>query len=285
MLGLNLKTFNTPLPTSDYFKAIVEKGFSLIIAVGYGWGDIVETLAEKHPNVHFVLLDQRNPDFVSYETLPNITSLFFREDEAGFIAGALAGCTSVTGIIGAIGSNEAYAGEFIDGFTKGARYANADITVLTEYTDNFIDKNLAKEKANLVIAQGADILYAVVAEASDAVIETAYTSGIASIGAESNQFVPSYGGFIPFANLIKENYSIMGSTLKNVKGATYDAVLNWHAKTLTSGFITYSMENNGVAFMTFTAYQRIIPIPSHCASLKNQVRRDLIDGIIILDEF
>ncbi len=77
---------------SDYERNIelfAGQGFDLVIAVGPGMSEASLAAAEKHPATRFVIVDH------VYETYPaNLKGLAFREDQAGFLAGVLAGSMS-----------------------------------------------------------------------------------------------------------------------------------------------------------------------------------------------
>ncbi len=58
----------------------------LIVCLGFEYAEPVSAWASSYPNLTFVLVDTVVP-----ETLPNLVSVVFAEDEAGFLAGVAAG--------------------------------------------------------------------------------------------------------------------------------------------------------------------------------------------------
>ncbi len=266
-LGLTLKTFNTPLPDNTFFNDILLQDFDLVIAVGFGWSEAVSTFAPQYPEVSFAIIDV---SFDDYSVLPNVTSLIFKEDEAGFLAGALAGCYSQTGIIGAIGGIEAVPAvvRFVEGFANGATYARADITVLKDYLNSFSDTVLASERANLLIAQGADVLFAAAGGAGVGALEAANAANIAGIGVDTDQYL----------SLPEIQESIMTSAEKDVEFAANEAVRSWFAGVLLSGPITYSVRNNGVRLSPFRDFDSLIS--DTCKDLVTQIRADLASGAL-----
>ena len=74
---------------------LIERGCDFVVTVGSRTGSAVERLAVRHSSVHFIIVD--------YEPLPesrNVTGLVFAEDQAGFLAGALAGLVTERGTVG-----------------------------------------------------------------------------------------------------------------------------------------------------------------------------------------
>ena len=65
---------------------LIEAGYQLIITVGIRLGDTVVRLSKKHLDTNFVTID-----YAPYPRLSNVMGLVFSEDQAGFLAGALAG--------------------------------------------------------------------------------------------------------------------------------------------------------------------------------------------------
>jgi basic membrane protein A len=77
---------------------MIERGCAFIVALGGARGRAVERLAARYPGVHFILVD--------HEPLPdskNVTGVIFAEDQAGFLAGALAGLMTERGTVGFVG--------------------------------------------------------------------------------------------------------------------------------------------------------------------------------------
>ena len=69
-------------------------------------GNATRSIAEKYPTTQFAIVDH------SYKTYPaNLKGLVFREDEAGFLAGALAGLMSETKTVGLVAGEESLAAE------------------------------------------------------------------------------------------------------------------------------------------------------------------------------
>ena len=125
----------------------------LIIVIGteVGLADAVSTVASTYPNEKFGFIG-------GFVDLPNVASATFAENEAAFLAGALAAHLAVdnvnrTGVVGIIGSvsSDTTVNELIDGFLQGLDYANQTlqnvILLPTDYVGAYNDSETADEIA------------------------------------------------------------------------------------------------------------------------------------------
>ena len=95
--GLKSAFIETQQPT-DYEKNIEQfasAGYDVVITVGFMLGDATKKIAQKYPQVHFAIVD-----FAYDPPVTNIVGLLFGEDQAGFLAGALAGLMTKSKTVG-----------------------------------------------------------------------------------------------------------------------------------------------------------------------------------------
>src|SRR5438477_5427365 len=86
----------------DYPKNIqqfLDQNYDMIIGVGFKLGDAVIKAAKANPNTKFMLVD--SADFADNPPPQNLVGLLFKEDQPGFLAGALAGLMTKSNTIGA----------------------------------------------------------------------------------------------------------------------------------------------------------------------------------------
>ena len=92
--GFEANYIETQQPT-DYEKNIqtfTEEGYDVIVTVGFMIQDATYKMAQQYPDIAFIGVDQ------AYDPpIDNALGLLFAEDQAGFVAGALAGLTLVIG--------------------------------------------------------------------------------------------------------------------------------------------------------------------------------------------
>jgi basic membrane protein A len=156
--------------------------YDLVIAHGSQFGSVIEELAPEFPDVSFAW----GTDVNTFD-LPNVFAYTVAADQGGFVNGTLAALMTETNVIGVIGPIEVGdAKAYIDGFVKGAKAANPDITVNVTYTGDFGSVPLATEAANTHVANGADILTGT-AQLVVGPIAVAQEKGLRWFGSQANQ--------------------------------------------------------------------------------------------------
>ena len=76
-------------------QTCVDSGYGAIITVGFLITDATLAAAQANPEVYFIGVDHFYMD-----APPNLVGVQFREDQSGFMAGALAGLMTESGIVG-----------------------------------------------------------------------------------------------------------------------------------------------------------------------------------------
>ena len=109
--------------TNDYSANITSfatRGYDAIVTVGFALASATTRAAQQYPHIYIIGIDQ----YMSLSQ-PNLVGLIFQEDQAGFLAGALAAMMTTTGTIaGVYGPDIPQVMRFHDGFTNGALYLN-----------------------------------------------------------------------------------------------------------------------------------------------------------------
>src|SRR6201999_1182690 len=82
----------TSKSNSDYvpnLSSLAQQKYDLVIGVGFLMADAMNTVATKFPNTKFAIIDV---DATTLKDKPsNVTGLLFKEQEAGYLAGYMAG--------------------------------------------------------------------------------------------------------------------------------------------------------------------------------------------------
>ncbi|HYV07686.1 MAG TPA: BMP family ABC transporter substrate-binding protein, partial [Blastocatellia bacterium] len=128
-LGIFLRDVEPGDPTSiePSMRAFAERGYDLIVGVGFAQAPIMNDVARDYPNLRFAIID-------GVIDLPNVASLIFKENEGSFLVGMIAARTSKTGKIGFVGGMDIpLIHKFEKGYEEGARYANPKIQVFENY--------------------------------------------------------------------------------------------------------------------------------------------------------
>jgi basic membrane protein A len=139
----------------------VDQGVDVIVTVGFGLGEATLKAAEANPGIHFIGVDQ-----FQGEPVENVAGLIFPEDQAGFMAGALAGLITESNVVGAVLGTDIVPPVvfFKEGWENGARYTNPDVQLISTYHPGgleiaFSDPAWGAETARQAMDQGADVIF------------------------------------------------------------------------------------------------------------------------------
>ena len=171
---------------------IVESGANVIVTVGFAVGEATAAAAAEHPDVTFIGVDQ-----FQAETVCNMTGLLFPEDQAGFLAGALAGLLTESNTLGAVlGTNLIPpVVAFKEGWEAGAVHTNPEVNLITTYHPGgldiaFTDPEWGATTARQALDNGADIIFGAGGlTGNGALIEVAKEGGEAlCVGVDTDQW-------------------------------------------------------------------------------------------------
>jgi basic membrane protein A len=188
----------------------VDSGATMTVGVGFLITDAMVEVAQANSDARFVLIDSLAAD-ESGEPLPNVQSVTFREHEAAYLLGIIAGMTTETNKLGFIGGLEGPPVlRFLHGFEQGLASVNPDATVEVAYAGSFDDPAAVKELAAGFYDAGADIIFEV--------------AGLGGLGAyeEAAERGPGFwaaGTDTCKDQLAPDNY--LSSATKDVSGAVF----------------------------------------------------------------
>ncbi len=149
----------------------------VVVAAGHNHENPIYNVATANPDTKFILIDGvpsdiNNPD--STETLDNVHSFLFREEQAGYLVGYIAGLKTETNVVGFVGGMKIPPVErFGYGFVQGVQDANPDAEVIYNYTGTFSEVGVGKTTASAMYSQGADIIFSAAGGVNTGVIEAA----------------------------------------------------------------------------------------------------------------
>lgn len=242
-LGIDFQYIEPSDPSEDEtaLRRFANRGFDLIIGVGFQMSDTLEIVSQDYPNVRFSHIDQ---DFG--EDIPNnIVSLNFAEWEGSFLAGALAALVSDTNVVGYVGGvDSALIQRFEGGFYQGAKYINSDIEVKRRYADSFGDPARGREIALGMIDDGADVIYHAAGGTGSGVFQAAGEEDIYAIGVDSNQNYVEPGHVI--ASMVKKVDNAVFNIAKAVDEGTYEGGQNLY----------FTLEDGGVMLTSLTEIEQ-----------------------------
>ena len=253
-----------PQSITDYeatVEAASQEGADLIVTVGFRMGDATAKAARRHPDTHFVIVDNAFtpgagcPESVSdcYSGaggLTNVTSLMFAEDQVGYLAGVLAACMSQGGVVASVAGVELPpVVRYVRGYQNGARFFNPQVVTLNQYIPDFNDPEMGSVVALGFINQGADVMFGVGGKTGNGALGTASQAGLMVIGVDVDQYL----------TYPEVSTALLSSASKNVDRATGSAVQAFAEGSLQAGVRLATLANGGVDLSPFHDWQDRIP--------------------------
>lgn len=247
-----------PTSIEPAMRAFAEKGFDLVIGVGFAQGPIMQRVALDYPNQKFAIVDGVIFKEDGKTPLENVASLVFREHEGSYLVGMIAASKSKSGVVGFLGGMDIpLIHRFETGYAEGAKSVNPNIKVIDNYvgvTDTaWNNPGKGKELSLSQIEKGADVIFTAAGNsglgAFDAVEQYGKTNGEANkfvIGVDSNQ------------NGVKPGF-VLTSMVKRVDNAVYDVVKEVLNNDFKGGFHAFGLDKDGVAYAMDDNNKSLIP--------------------------
>ena len=170
-------------------KQLIDKGARTIITVGFALGEETGKAATANPTIKFIGVDQ-------FQATPiaNYAGLIFPEDQAGYMAGALAGLVTKSNKVAAVLGTDTVppVKKFGEGFKNGAKATNPAVEVIVTYhepNNAFGDPAWGAATAKQALDNGADIVFgAGGGTGNGALAEVAKKAGALCIGVDTDQY-------------------------------------------------------------------------------------------------
>ena len=237
-----------PTSIEPAMRAFAEKGFDLIVGVGFAQGPILQRVATDYPNIRFAIVDGVIFEDDGKTPKQNVASLVFREHEGSYLVGMIAAEKSKTGVLGFLGGMDIpLIHRFQTGYEEGARAVNPDIRVIANYvgvTDHaWNNPGKGKELAMAQIEKGADVIFTAAGNSGLGAFDAVEQYGINEKG-EANKFVI---GVDSNQNGVKPGF-VLTSMVKRVDNAVYDVVKEVLGGQFKGGFHVFGLDKDGVAY-------------------------------------
>jgi basic membrane protein A len=254
---------------SDYaanIASFTDAGYDVIIGVGFLLGNDMGDAAIANPDVKFISVDgipsgcakDAPPECVPHDTswFTNGESLFFAEDQAGYLAGVLAASMSEAGHIGVVGGLVVVPPVelFVEGYINGARSVQDDIPVEFVYTTSFVDPPQGANAANQMLENGADVIFAAGGLTGNGALGAACEARAAganvyAIGVDTDQF----------ETLPEVQDCLLSSATKNIVGAVHDSLMRIASDAFVAGVHVDNAETGGVGLAPFHNFDADVP--------------------------
>ncbi len=234
----NNKTYKYYKPTekSDdaYMVSIdlaIKAGAKIIVCPGYLFEVPVYNAQSKYPDTKFIILD--GVPHVSQEDYTpviaeNTYSIFYAEQEAGFLAGYAAvkdGYTKL-GFMGGVALPAVI--RYGYGFVQGSEYAAQElgledgaIQIKYTYVGNFDATPENQTKAASWYSEGTELIFACGGAVGNSVMKAAEAAGAKVIGVDVDQS--------------SESATVITSSMKNLSKSVYDGLASFYAGSFPGG--------------------------------------------------
>jgi basic membrane protein A and related proteins len=179
---------------ADYvpnLTTLAKAKYDLVIAVGFLMADALDIVAQRFPDTNFAIIDF---DQASMKSKPkNVRGLLFKEQEAGYLVGYLAGLVTkdeggAQQVVSSVGGQKIPpVDRYIAGYQAGAKKASPGITTLNAYSQDFVDQAKCKEIALDQIARGSHVVFQVAGQCGLGALSAAKEKNVRGIGVDADQ--------------------------------------------------------------------------------------------------
>lgn len=257
---------------ADYepnIRKMADQGYDVIITVGYALRDALEKAAPEYSGIKFVIVDDEVPNAA------NVQGLKFREEEGSFLVGALAGGMTKKDKVGFVGGMEIpLIKRFEAGYRAGVQTLKPGAEVLVKYTKSWEDVAKGTELANIVFAQGADIIYHASGKCGLGVIQAARERGPGfwAIGVDADQ---DYLGTADPERPAPPS-RVLTSMMKHVDEAVFLACQEVKEGHFSPGTRNLGLKEGGISMSPLTYTKS--DIPAELLQRIDALKQQIIDG-------
>jgi len=270
---------------NDYVKNLTLASQSvgaggLVIAVGFLMQAPLDQIAKQNTNINYAIVDgcAMPATANACDPLPNVSPLFFKEQEAGCLVGAIAGQMELDGkskvpkllgasAIGAVGGIPVPAvTRYIAGYKFCAKKVDPNVKVYINYSQDFADTAKCKDAALAQINQHqVDIVFQVAGGCGIGALDAANSKGVFGIGVDADQ-----GYLYP---------SVITSALKRVDSAVYDIIDLTEKGQYSNNLPRFSLTNDGVGYGVLSS-----DVPADAQAIAESYKSQITAGTLVPPE-
>jgi basic membrane protein A len=237
-LGADIRVV-TSKSNADYvpnLSSLARQKFDLVVAVGFLMGDATAKVAKSFPQTNFAIIDF--PSAALKGKPKNVHGLLFKENEAGYLVGYMAGLYAKKKggdqVVSAVGGQKVPAVDaYAAGYEAGAKKANPGVESLFSYSQDFVDQAKCKEIALNQIDKGSQVVFAVAGQCGLGALDAAKEKDAQSIGVDADQ------GYV--------NANVLTSALKKVDVAVFETAKDVQEGSFKPGTDTvFDVKSGGV---------------------------------------
>jgi basic membrane protein A and related proteins len=251
-LGISGRVFvtNTSQDRLPNLEAAAKDGYGLVIGVGFNFFQDFGQVDPSFPSTHFAGVDIDHGSICASGNTcagqANYHGIVFREQEAGYLVGYIAGLMihlhphKGKQIVSAVGANPVPAiVHYLAGFQAGAKKANKHVKVYLNMADDptFNDQTKCKITTQNQISRGSGIVFEAAGGCGLGGLSAAKQAHIWGIGVDANQ------GFL--------GKFMLTSALKKVDVGVFDIIKAFHKNPngiKGNADTTFTVKNGGVGY-------------------------------------
>ncbi len=212
---------------------VSDKDWDIIICGTWQMVEPLQEIAADYPDKRYIIFDSA----VDYSAgdQENVYSIVYKQNDASFVAGALAARVTTSDmpfansekIVGFLGGMDIpVINDFLIGYIEGANYIDPEVKVAVSYIGSFDNSAKGKEMSLSQYSQGADIGYNVAGQAGLGQLDAAKEVSRYAIGVDSDQaeiFInsdPAKADLITTSVLKRVDNSILRAIDMHIDGTT-----------------------------------------------------------------
>ncbi len=240
---------------AEYLKEISnlrDAGYKFIVTPGFKFESAIYQSQARYPDCKFVLLDGSPSDGTSTHIADNTVSIFFAEDEAGFLAGVATALEQQTGEVGFLGGMKIPAiVRFESGFSQGIAYANENLNTSVHldpsnsvYQGSFDNVPAGQQIAAQLYDKGVQTIFCAAGDVGIGAITEAKSrvqkgQAVWVVGVDVDQYAEG---------LYADGKSVvLTSAVKKIDTSTYDMIAAELAHNFPGGqTLIFNVQNDGV---------------------------------------
>jgi basic membrane protein A len=252
------------VPTSDadfapLIQAFVDQDFDVIIAAGFNLTGATAAAAKANPDIWFIGVDHSPcidatgavssfPDCAGDVSLllPKYIAINYAEDQAGYLAGIVAGLATKSNTIGAVGGVSLCGPciRYMQGYELGAKSVNPAVVVKSAFVSDsdfkvgFADQAAGKTFGDnfIKLNTGVDVLFQVAGLTGNGLIDAACAAKINAVGVDVDQH-ESYPASAA---------CILTSAEKHLSVSVSDSIVGIADGTAKGGLTFFNATNDGI---------------------------------------
>jgi basic membrane protein A len=251
--------YSEAVPVAEFdetYRSYSEQGYDVIIGHGIEFGEPAAKIAPEFPNIYYLVTN-------GTVSGPNVASLEPLFEQAAYLAGAVAGYSTKTNKVGAVGGMTfPIIVRGIEAFAAGAKAVNPNVEATTTYIGTLDDIAKGKEAALALISTDVDVVFHIADAAGVGVIQACQEKGVYAIGfgADQNSLAPE--------------------TVLTTFSVSYSALMVGAVRRIEEGKFVGEVQQYGLAdgAVSLAPYHGLVP--DDIAAKIDQMRQDIIDGKI-----